>query len=240
LTRFASVKALLAMDSVMGKRLRAGHHLRHGADTITISHALIGIEGGRLQDPRPAIPVNRPDTLVTWAGDLGGALVRHLVATYYRADPAALTFDQYIAATASRADLIGDIDGINLSFNYDPALSLGDNLRAYYTGPGRRRYTTFLDVTETDAGARALARDPGGGPPRLTAASKQFIAQQILDAAILPMVRRTALSPDTPREKRLLLPPEVEAALKVNSPEVQQLTGIFVTLLEQGLASEPP
>ena len=104
LTRFASTKALLAMDSVMGKRLRTGHHVRSGGEAITISHVLIGIEGGRLQDPRPRIPVARPDTLVTWAGDLGGALVRHLVATYYRSDPAALTFDQFIAATASRAE----------------------------------------------------------------------------------------------------------------------------------------
>jgi hypothetical protein len=70
LPRFTSTESLFARDSEMGIRMRAGHHLRNGSEAVTISHVLIGVEGGRLQNPQPRIPVDRPDTLVTWAGDL--------------------------------------------------------------------------------------------------------------------------------------------------------------------------
>jgi hypothetical protein len=162
------------------------------------------------------------------------------VATYYRRSPSTMTLDQYIAETASRADLIGDIDGVNLSFLYDSEKSLADNLLIYYDGQAKKRFSKFLEVTERNDGGRALSIEPGGGTPHLTSASKQFLAEQILAATMLPLIRRTVLSSDTPVEKRFWLLPEVEAALTVNSAEVQKLTNFFATLLERGLASELP
>jgi hypothetical protein len=236
--RHLKVQPLHQKLSYWGERLKVGYHVRFGGEAISVSHVLIGIEGGRIQDPRPSVPLARVDLLVTWAGDLGGALTRHLVETYYRENPEALSLEQYLERTASRADLIGDLDGVNLSFEYDPARSLAENFRTYYAGSGRRRFSRFLEVTETDTGQRALAVEPSGGPPRLTEASKQFIAEQILRAAQAPLVRRTALSPDLPPEKRRQVPPVVEAALRTGSPEIQKLTKTFVDFLEQGLAAE--
>jgi hypothetical protein len=235
-------------NSLMARRLRAGSHLRFGGELISISHVLIGIEGGRRQDPQPNPPflgllpiLKHPDKLVTWSGDLGGCLTRFAMDTVYLKKADALTLDGYIAETAGRADLIGDIDGVNLSFDYDEAKSLVENLRQYYVGASARasrRFHRFVDLTADDDGASRLQIEPGGGAPRLTAASREFIAQEILKAASLPLLRRTILNKAVPAALRQRPPQEVEDMLKVDSMQVVRLKEYFVQFLETGLAGE--
>ena len=244
-----SFNALFPAGSTMADRVKAASHLRFGGETISISHVLIGVEGGRRQDPKPSpemlgvLPVfRRPGNLVTWAGDLAGALSsRFIFRNYYLRDPEKRTLEAYIAETASRADLIGDIDGVNLAASYDDKLSLAANLRRYYYGSGSaHRYSLFIQHAEKADGSSALALQPGVGPPRLTAASRQFIAEQVLLIANLILVKMTNLNKDLPAELRTWVPPspEVTAMLRTDSGEIQNLTNIFVSLLEAGLAAE--
>lgn len=237
-------------ESTMAGRVKAASHLRFGGEAISISHVLIGIEGGRRQDPKPSpeklevVPVfRRPGNLVTWAGDLAGALSsRYIFKKYYLRDPNARTLDDYIAQTASRADLIGDIDGVNLAAAYDDKLSLSANLRRYYYGSGSaHRFSLFIQNAEKADGSPALGLAPGGGEPRLTAASRQFIAEQVELIATLILVKVTKLNKDLSAELRHWVPPfpEVTAMLRTDSPEVQKLTNIFASLIEAGLAAEP-
>ncbi|HEX7168636.1 MAG TPA: hypothetical protein VF230_16770 [Acidimicrobiales bacterium] len=244
--RNAHVKPLFADDVYAAGRLKAGARLAVNGEMVTLSHVITGIEGGRRQDPKPPIgDMLRIDTLVTWAGDLGGALYKFLNAWYWDGDMS-LDLPGFVAQTATRADLIGDIDGVNLSFSWDQSRPLSEQLRAYYEGPNapaRRRFSRFVEVTETDAGAgtRALAIEPGSNPPRLTAASRAFIEDQIRKVAIAGLIYVTA--EQYKRDLDVLtqpLPVPVEAALGPNSQEIKGLADLFIGIVETGLANEPP
>jgi len=210
----------------------------------------------------------RVDLAVTWAGDLGKSLTVYLAHKYFRdsfdirPDPQ----ESYCAAmlgneqrsseclecfrrlSALREDLVGDVDGVNLAARYDPRWSLADNLRAYYYGDAqdyygersdsRRRYSEFLVHTLDMEGRPALARVPGGGPPRLTAASRAFIAGEIARAANNGLVAR-AMENRNFLNTLLKAPPAAMELLKPESWAVQQLTDSFVDFIEDGLAKEP-
>lgn len=210
----------------------------------------------------------RVDLAVTWAGDLGKSLTVYLAHKYFRdsfdihPDPQ----ESYCAAmlgneqrsseclecfrrlSALREDLVGDVDGVNLAARYDPRWSLADNLRAYYYGDAqdyygersdsRRRYSEFLVHTLDMEGRPALARVPGGGPPRLTAASRAFIAGEIARAANNGLVAR-AMENRNGLNALLKAPPAAMELLKPESWAVQQLTDSFVEFIEDGLAKEP-
>jgi hypothetical protein len=207
---------LFAAEPVKQKRFAAGmRQLRVDGRNINLSHVLTGIEGGRRLDPRPRLgPINvpqpllewiRPETLLTWAGDVAKPLqqiaMSRYFAQYYR--PGKLKIDaneqaclamatdaQRIAClyplSASTVDLLGDIDGVNLAAVYDPAQPLSELLNGYYSTDSRRRFALFLERTRpwgSNIGG-ILASEAGVGPDgqprrRLTADSRAWMASEI-------------------------------------------------------------
>jgi hypothetical protein len=234
--RHAKVPPLFAKGAPDREHLKAYTALLAGGAWVDIGHALVGVEGAKRFDPQPRLPIpKRPDTAVTWAGDIGTAIEVHAWEKYFKKLPNPTTVAQALATRAERSELFGDIDGVNLGEELDPALPLVDNLLAYYAHAGGDRFSLFLANTKDDAGAVVLTLEPGVSPPKLTAAARAFITQQALDfatGALLNDVIQDPAIPDT------FMPPEVADMLKPTSPEALQVTQYFVDFLEQGLAGE--
>jgi hypothetical protein len=235
-------------------RLRAGRNIRFEADLIDIGHVLVGIEGSLRQHPKPhfmKVEVDprtvRVDLIMTWAGDLGGALQRFISHKFFGAflknsklDPDDVrclskntdqeTLQCYVEVTASTAELVGDVDGVNIGSVFEPARTLADNLRIYYQSHSEQRYTLFLQNTKTDTNEQALTLQAGGSSRKLSASSISFLAEQISRAAkLLVLVRLWENQANPP------MPEEVTALLRPDSWAVQQLTTHFALFLETGL-----
>ena len=267
--------ALFKARSPEAERLIAGSRVMHGPELITLSHVLVGIEGGERQKPQPQVgrlqldsKALRVDLAVTWGGDLGKPLTLYLVHKYFSTsfDIRPDAQESYCAAmlaseqrkseclecfrrlSAPREDLVGDVDGVNLAARYDPGWSLADNLRAYYyadaddhygeRSDSRRRYSEFLVHTLNMEDKPALALAAGGGPPRLSAASHAFIAEEIARAANNGLVAR-AMENRNGLDALFKAPPAAMELLKPQSWAVQQLASSFVAFVEDGLAKEP-
>jgi hypothetical protein len=234
--RHARVRPLLPTGTPDRQRLGAYATMLAGKTWVDIGHALVGVEGAARFDPQPSLPIpKRPDTALSWAGDIGTAIQVHAWEKYFKELPNPKSIAQVLATQAEPAELYGDVDGVNLAAEFDPALPLVDNLLAYYAHADNDRFELFVANTKTDAGSAALTLEPGVTPPAVTAAARGFIAEQALDfakGALLNDVLRDPAVPDT------LMPPEVEAMLEPTSPEALEVTEHFVDFLEQGLAVE--
>lgn len=221
-------------------------HLYFEGETISIGHVITGIEGSPTQRPQPRVPMpkGRVDVFVTWAGDLGSVVQEWAWSKYYKQE---LTppLSQFLKELASRSDLIGDIDGINMGYNYDVSRSFADNLSAYYGSTSRRRFTEFLrNTVGADGLTPALILKAGGAAPKLTDESKTFLAEMISAFVIAALIQIQLLDPtsrETIREKFgdiSFVPDEVRELVKPDSPEIRTATQFFTSFLEKGLASE--
>lgn len=217
-------------------RLTAYAHLSYGGERISIGHVLVGVEGAKRWDPQPRLPVPRVDLVVTWAGDLGSAIQEWAWETYYLALAHPRSLDEFTALLCSRADLLGDIDGVNLAASYDPARPLAVNLRRYYRQQSGQRFSAFLANTlKEEDGSNALSIEPSQ-PPRFTTSSREFIAQQVVDFATMALLQQLISDPRFP--DKTFTPAPVRDLLRPQSPEVQRVAGLFVSLVEAGLAGE--
>jgi hypothetical protein len=208
---------------------------------LDIGHVLTGIEGSPKQEPSKdqniPMPPARRELIVTWAGDLGSAL-QHYIADFWHAidkgDPIDL-MDYLLKKYATRTDLIGDIDGINIGTAYDPSRSLAQNLRAYYGQKSRRRYHEFIANSKDNKGQADLPLVSGKKPPKLSKQARQAIADNTRSQFLVPLQVLGKLYRGTDPYKRKL----VDEIIQVNSPEMDTVVEYFARFLEDGLAREP-
>ncbi len=233
--RAATVTSLFPLGSTPAQRLKEYKELLANGHLVDIAHAIIGVEGAKRFDPRPRLPIQRVDLVVTWAGDLGSAVQEWIWATHYLEDPNAGTLETYLAELVDDSELLGDIDGVNLAAAYQPNLNLAENLRRYYAQDATKRFSLFIANTLRDDGSPALALIPGA-PPRLTADARSFIAEQTSRFATQALVSALVESPRFP--DKTYLPDPARAALEPDSSEVQRATDLFANFLEQRLKAE--
>ena len=218
---------------------------------LRISHVIVGIEGGRNQDPQPAVPqplqqlagrfIATIGDFLTWAGDLGGIvqeyLYQHHFPELFGRAPDYPTFQEYKAKLATREQLVADIDGINIASRYDRTRPLADNLRAYYGRDSRRRFSVYLQTQRTADGQQALALESNRATPTLTVGSRQFLAETIgFTAEILLAVVMMEVAQTT--GQIVPYPDTVVAALQPTSQEVQEVVQAYAQFLQAGLTME--
>jgi hypothetical protein len=224
----------------------------HGSTLIDLGHVLVGIEVMPRQDPRPIVNVPRVDLALTWSGDLGSVIGNYVLTKYFPPPPVDRgpdpphpgctaaerrkqpdrsrtnwTLGQFISAFAGEADLLGDLDGVNIGADYDAALPLARNLLDYFDYRYSRRYSLFIANTKDDSGNVALPLQQGVTPPTFTVEAADFVAREIAKfafASLVPQVLRAS--------------PTVQAVLAAGSPEVRQVTQYFLDFLQRGLAAE--
>jgi len=247
LYRNRNVKPLVPPDSADEKMFKLSRiytlnkdFLFADTDWVDIGHVLTGIEGSPKQDPSKGqsvpMPPPRRELIVTWAGDLGSALQAYLKDFWTALDTGApVDLNDYLLKRASRVDLIGDIDGINIGSAYDPSLSLAENLRAYYGKKSRRRYHEFIANSKDRTGKAELPLVPGTKRPQLSKQAKQTIADHTFTQFLRPLWLLDGLYWGTDSSKRKL----VDEIIKPNSREMDMVVAYFARFLEDGLTLEP-
>lgn len=242
LYRTRAVKVLLPPDTAESKWLKANEALYADGELVDIGHVLAGIEGSSKQrpdtepngDPQNLPRPGRRDTIVTWGGDLGSVFKDHIrdivaaIAQGKRPD-----IESYLKKLASRADLVGDIDGINIGARYDEKRSLADNLNSYYPKRSARRFHEFLSNTLADDGTPGLQLVPEMNPPKLTQPSHDFIAGKVSDF-VRPIHAFAGLEAKADPAHRHL----VYGTFQPNSPQMRVVVDYFVRFLEEGLTRE--
>jgi GH25 family lysozyme M1 (1,4-beta-N-acetylmuramidase) len=246
LYRNRDVKPLVPSDIEDDKRFKLYKDwLFADREWIDIGHVLTGIEGSPKQDPsnqqdpkiskRQNVPkLPRPELLVTWAGDLGSALQKYIKDFWNAIDKGTpVDLNDYLLRLASRIDLIGDIDGINIGSDYDSSRSLAENLRAYYGTKSRHRYHEFIANSKDEKGKAELPLVSGKKPPQLSKQARQAIAHNTW-LFLVPLQINGKLYSGTDPYKRKL----VDEIIKVDSPEMDIVVEYFAHFLEDGLARE--
>ena len=239
LYRHRNVKPLVFPDSAEDKRFKLYKDwLYADGEWLDIGHVLTGIEGSSKQAPfkDQNIPLPlRAELLVTWAGDLGNALQAY-IKDFWKAvdkgDP--LELMDYLLRRASRIDLIGDIDGINIGSTYDSSRSLAENLRAYYGQKSRHRYHEFIANSKDEKGKAELPLVPGKKPAQITKQARQAIADNTRQFLVPFWVTDKLYSGIDPSKRKL-----VDEIMKVDSPEMDTVVEYFARFIEDGLAREP-
>jgi hypothetical protein len=240
LSRNASICSLTAFDSDQGRRIRRYENIEIGDAKVDMGHVLTGIEGSRRQKPASILPLVKGDSiteaLVTWAGDLGNALEGYAEAAVSGAQ---VDLQSYLQAKAGSADLLGDVDGINIGAIYDENKSLSDNLRNYYQSRPFRRFHDFLNNARNDEG-KPLLRLANPMPPALDRAGRLAISSRIASFANGYVVQKRILNRFTqPQSARLLemlrAGPTKDGSA---SKEMDMVVDYFFTFLENGLAKE--
>jgi GH25 family lysozyme M1 (1,4-beta-N-acetylmuramidase) len=248
LFRFRNVSPLVAPGSASEARFKlygGQDGLFADTDSIDIGHVLTGIEGSPRQDPTnlmdPNTPQNLPappprrELIVTWVGDLGSAIQNYIRDFWTAVDTGTpLDLNTYLSRFAGRVDLLGDIDGINLGSAYDAALSLAENLRAYYGRKSRRRFHEFIANSKDTQGVAVLPLALGKTPPRLSKQARRAIADNIRSQYLAPLQLWGRLYHGNEPDKRRL----VDAIIQVDSPEMDMAVDYFARFLEDGLARE--
>lgn len=233
LYRNRKICRLAAVDSPQGKYIRSFEEMMIGNDKVDIGHVLVGIEASRRQKPNSVLPPIRGDAtteaLMTWAGDLGSALE-----PYAEAIVAGRRVDikTYLNAKASFADLLGDIDGINIGSVYDETKSLAENLRTYYGAKPFRRFHDYLTRLTDDAG-KPLFRLAQQRPPRVDQASRLRVSGYISMFANGVVSKRKVLDGLTPDQSFKFV-----SMLQPASKEMNVVIDYFFAFLERGLAQE--
>lgn len=244
LYRHRNVSPLFALHSPAEERLRLYKILYDNGELLEIGHVLCGIEGSPKQKPdqdQQLPKPHRPDLIVTWSGDLGSALhafIRHFWLATDKAgnaidehDP--LTLEYYLVKEASRSDLIGDIDGINVGSAYDHSRSLAENLNAYYGKKSLRRFHEFIANSRNERGIAELALIPGQQTPKLSKQARQTIAYYTNQYLIyLRFNGQLYQGPEPIKRAR------VDKMIEKDSPEMEKVVDHFVSFLENGLTLE--
>ncbi|SDW16223.1 peptidoglycan-binding domain-containing protein [Nitrosomonas communis] len=232
------------------ERLRLYKILYDKGEWLEIGHVLAGIEGSPKQEPNKnqSVPIPiRPELIVTWSGDLGSALQRYIqhfwLATDKHGNPIdkndPLDLNYYLVREASRSDLIGDVDGINIGSAYDSSRSLADNLNAYYSKKSLRRYHEFIANSKNAKGIAELPLEPGKKPPKLSRQARQTIAIHTHGYLKYFWVTGALYHGTEPaKRKRVDDIMRVDSKLLPLSAEIQQVADYFGRFLEDGLALE--
>ena len=238
LYRHRHVKPLFDVDSAEAIRLRLYKIIYVGGEWLEVGHVLCGIEGAPKQQPDKdqSIPkVLRPDLIVTWSGDLGSAIQERYVKDFWNAVDKGLPLDlnDYLVSEASRSDLIGDIDGINIGSAYDSSRSLAENLDAYYSKKSSRRYHDFIANSKNAQGKAELPLEPGKKPPKLSMQARQTIASHVRTYLVYFWITGQLYSGTDPAKRKL-----IDSMMEIDSPEIGAVVDYFVRFLEDGLALE--
>jgi hypothetical protein len=232
LTRNREICPLAEFTSTQARVLWQFENLEIENSIVDMGHVLTGIEGGRRQKPSstyPSLVVRDANTesIVTWAGDLGSAMVQYGVAkvTGKRAD-----LSNYLRQLAAPHDLLGDIDGMNLAAIYDESLSLADNLRRYYHARPFRRFHSFLSSAQDDTG-NPLFNLGGSNPPTIDNASRQHAAGKIA------LYARAWLYKNLSKWSASQLS-DLYRICNEYSSEMNVVVSYFILFLENGLGTE--
>lgn len=237
-------------EQVAEKRLRLYKILYDKGEWLEIGHVLAGIEGSPKQEPNKnqSVPIPiRPELIVTWSGDLGSALqafIQHFwLATDKYGNPIdkddPLDLNYYLVREASRSDLIGDIDGINIGSAYDSSRSLADNLNAYYGKKSLRRYHEFIANSKNGKGVAEVPLESGKKPPKLSRQARQTIAIHTHGYLKYFWVTGALYHGNEPAKRRRVDDiMRVDSKLLPLSAEIQQVVDYFARFLEDGLALE--
>jgi hypothetical protein len=226
------------------ERLRLYKILYDNGEWLEIGHVLCGIEGSPKQEPNKgqSVPVPiRPDLIVTWSGDLASAVQSYIFHYWQSTDKNGKAIDKndpndinyYLARDASRSDLIGDIDGINIGSVYDSSRSLAENLNAYYGKTSSRRYHEFI------ANSKDLPLMPGKKPPKLSKQARQTIARHTWEYLKNLWILDELYHGNEPAKRK-----RVDDIMRVDSKslplsiEIEKVADYFVRFLEDGLARE--
>jgi hypothetical protein len=203
---------------------------------IDISHVLTGIEGSPRQKPTlggSGLKIIDPELLVTWSGDLGNALasyIRNFIAA--QGSGAMVDMNDVLGFQASRADLLGDIDGINIGAVYDASKTLKQNLEAYYGKMSRKRFTSFIKNSATASiTGKLLSLKPG--TRKLSSEARLRIANVTRSFAAPRLYWSGYYNKLTNDQAKL-----VTSMLDTDSPEMNLVVDHFVYFLENGLARE--
>jgi hypothetical protein len=232
------------------ERLRLYKILYDNGEWLEIGHVLCGIEGSPKQEPNKdqnlPRPI-RPDIIVTWSADLGSAIQSYINHYWLSTDRDGNAIDKndpldlnhYLVRDASRSDLIGDIDGINIGGAYDSSRSLAENLNAYYGKKSRRRYHEFIANSKNDKGELDLPLLPGKKPPKLSKQARQKIARCIwLYLNYLWQLGHLYYGNEPAKRKRVDDIMRVDSNTLPLSVEIEKVVDYFVRFLEDGLALE--
>lgn len=241
LFRFRNVAPAVTPGGAEEAWLRMYAVLYFEGEYVDIGHVLTGIEGspgqkpGQGQSRKDWLALWSPELIVTWEGDLGSALYAYAkdFANLKPGDPAP-EMNDYLRQKAGRADLIGDLDGINLGARYDPSKSLSANLAAYYGSGSRKRFGEFLATTRANDGTAPLTLVKGARTPKLSQTARKFIAAQTHRFALAQLITDGSIDPKVDRAKY----DRVKSVLEVDSPEMDLVVDYFVHFLENGLAHE--
>jgi hypothetical protein len=233
------------------ERLRLYKILYNNGEWLEIGHVLCGIEGSPKQEPDKdqSLPKPiRPDLIVTWAGDLGSAIQSYIQHYWYSTDKDGKAIDKddpldlnhYLVRDASRSDLIGDIDGINIGSAYDSSRSLAENLNAYYGKKSRRRYYEFIANSKNKSGMAELPLVPGTNPPKLSKQARQTITLHTgRYLYYLQQSGKLYYGKELAKRKRV---DDIILRTYSNSlplpVEIEKVVDYFVRFLEDGLALE--
>jgi len=245
LYRHKDVAPLFALNTPAEQRLRLYKILYAYGERLEIGHVLCGIEGSPKQKPdydQQSVPkVHRPEIIVTWSGDLGSALYAFIKHFWLATDKTGKAIDKddplnlnhYLVKEASRSDLIGDIDGINVGSVYDPSRSLAENLNAYYGKKSPRRYHEFIVKSKNEKGIAELPLVTGKKPPKLSKQSRRHIAYYTNQYLTYLQLRGDLYLGTEPAKRK-----RVDDMIRIDSPEMENLVDYLVRFLEDGLALE--
>lgn len=237
LTRNKEICPLAEFNSPQAKAIWRFERLEIAGSTVNIGHVLTGIEGGRNQRPASTYPSflsvqeGFTEATLTWGGDLGKALEQYSESKVKGQQP---DLRSELAKSAGPANLLGDIDGINLAMIYDENKSLADNFRSYYYARPFRRFRNFLASAVDDSGA-ALFALASNSPPTIDRPSRERAAAKIaLFAHMLKESRlKKGLLTSTPSQGT-----DLSVMLTPFSQETKAVVDYFFSFLEKGLRSE--
>jgi len=256
LFRNRKICPLLAQDAADGWDLRRFTECQIGNNIVDIGHVLVGIEAYRRQKPDSQLPypVQDPthaEAFLGWAGDLGSALVpyaqsviaaRHPSSATPKPDvprpcvtpPAAPKKDLawYLEQKAGAADLLGDIDGINIGAVYDDTKSLSENFRAYYGAKPFRRFHSFV-TNAIDGGGAPLfpLASPKGSNLAPVARTNAGSYIHLFDSSLV--IKRKLADGMSPVDAA-----DFQKMVMWGSPEMDAVINYFFDFLEHGLAKE--
>jgi hypothetical protein len=235
ITKLAPIysSTLQPVESDEGRYIRYFQNLTIGNDKVDIGHVLVGIEASRRQKPDsidpPPTSDARTEAFMTWAGDLGSALEPYAEAT---ASGRQVDIKAYLEEKASSADLLGDIDGINIGSVYDETKSLAENLRQYYGTKPFRRFHDYLARLRDDNNKPILALAQQK-PPKIdqTSVSRVTPDIRVFCQSMLAVRKNSGRLNDSQFSKAFDIVQE-------DSEEMKTVVDYFFTFIERGLAKE--
>jgi hypothetical protein len=229
---------LADVNSAEGRSIRRYENLKIGKDIVDIGHVLVGIEASRRQKPGAAFLVQSDwltEAVITWAGDLGSALESYAEATVMGTRVDLHDIEWYLVCKAGSADLLGDIDGLNIGAVYDETRSLSENFRAYYGAKPFLRFHNFLTRTLDDDG-RPLFRLASQKPPMIDRSSRLRAINRISFFAYWVAQSRKVLDKMTESQQAQFI--DVVVDRDGGSKEMNTVVDYFFAFLERGLAEE--